>query len=166
MLTLISTIPIDVLEIIIVSSKNYELFETIKKVIVKLQEPSRMFRINDKLTICKKTSSENGYKYELDGYIHREYDKPAWLYGDGTMTYYLFEIINRKNDHPAYVNVDSGRIWCVNDMEHRENDFPSNISSSGYQEWMLNEEYKRKNNLKTQISVLYIDYTHNSKWIE
>lgn len=153
MSTILNAILIDVVEMVIVLSKNYELFQMLKKLIIRLQEPSRVSRINDKLTII--CGDEYGYIAELNFDSHREYDKPYIIYKNGLSSWREHGKGNRNNDLPDNCNRCGSRTWRkgYNDQLSRNNSNPSKISMDE-QYWHIDSKMKRENNLPTCISVL------------
>lgn len=78
-------IPIDIVEMVIVSSDTYDLFKSLQEILSKLQESQRVSRINDKLTHFE--NRHYGINYTLNNKLHREYNKPRRIYNNGEHDY-------------------------------------------------------------------------------
>lgn len=152
MLTILNSILVDIVEMIIVSSKNYELFDTMKKVIVKLQESSIVSRINNKLSECY---PEDKFAYHIklnDGKInyHREYDKPARYDDDDGFVWYYDGLVHRRDDLPSECHFDGSREWKKHGNKQRYYDNPGIICHFENYEmvamfWYYNNKFKRNN---------------------
>ena len=46
-----------------------------------------------------------------DGRIHRDYDRPAFIWADGTRFWYQNDQIHRDNDMPAIIRNDGQKFW-------------------------------------------------------
>jgi hypothetical protein len=56
--------------------------------------------------------------------IHREGDKPAIVYADGTRLWYKDGKLHRKGNRPAVVGADGGQLWYYMGNLYREGDGP------------------------------------------
>ena len=54
----------------------------------------------------KRTISSNKIEYRKNGILHRDGDKPAVIYNDGTMFWYKEGKIHRDGDKPAVIYPD------------------------------------------------------------
>lgn len=112
---MLTRVPIDIVEMVIVSSDNYKLFIQLQKLLLKLQELKRVARIKDKLT--KVTNNHRIIEYTLFYECHREYNKPAQIYYDFTMytsTVYNYHQngVYKRDDGYSRINLyyrDDGR---------------------------------------------------------
>lgn len=78
---LLHKIPIDIVEIVIVKSKSFDLFNTLESMIKKLKRINISERIKDKLTICVYRNRD--INYYLNYNLYRAYDKPYSIERDG-----------------------------------------------------------------------------------
>lgn len=90
----------------------------------------------------------------VHGKIHRDGDKPAITFGDGTQQWYQHGLLHRDNiaglSKPAviygtYHEFPGTQDWCVHGKLHRDNDEPAVIWSDGVLEWYINGERRREN---------------------
>jgi len=106
-------------------------------------------------------NDENDYKLEgkdkvwrnKNGLYHRDYDKPAIIYADGSQHWYQNDKRHRDNDQPAIIYADGTQVWYKEDLLHRDNDLPAVISDNGTQLWYKNGKRHRDNNLPSVISL-------------
>ena len=90
---MLGRISIDIVEIVIVKSDNYEIYRELKTMLSKLSESKRVARINDKLT--KVYHHSISLEYRLHGMGHREYDKPSLISTTGKHLYEKYDERNR-----------------------------------------------------------------------
>jgi hypothetical protein len=83
--------------------------------------------------------------YNKDNEHHREDDKPAIVYTDGTQIWMRNSKLHRDNG-PAAIYADGTQLWCKNDELHRDNGKPAVINADGTEEYWLND--KRQPNPK------------------
>ena len=74
---------------------------------------------------------------------HRNGDKPAVFYENGTQMWYQNGKKHRDNG-PAVIKNDGTQKWYQNDKKHRENG-PAVIKKNGHSEWWVNGELHRDN---------------------
>lgn len=65
-----------------------------------LKEPAPVRNLNGSLVWRNK-----------DGRIHRDNDKPAFVWPDGTAVWYQHGEIHRENDQPAIIRHDGQKFW-------------------------------------------------------
>jgi hypothetical protein len=85
---------------------------------------------------------------------HRENDKPAIIYSDGTQQWWYKGERHRDNDLPAIIRPDGTQIWYMNGLVHRENDLPAVIYPNGSQEWYINGKLHREND---KPAIIYLN---------
>lgn len=87
-----------------------------------------------------------GDKYwrNSQGQLHRESDKPAVMFADGTQAWYQNGKLHRAGDKPAWVSVNSSNSWWKHGQLHRDNDKPAYIQDNGSQSWYVNGECTRR----------------------
>lgn len=64
--------------------------------------------------------------------VHRNGDKPAFIWGDGTNIWCYYGERHRNHDKPAYIKPFGQTIiykWYKNGKVHRDHDLPSIINS-------------------------------------
>lgn len=96
---MLSRFPIDLVEIVVVASDDYKLFQKLQQIFSKLNEPNRIARINDKMT--KVNFTNYGIEYRLNNCEHREYNKPSFVgmkYWTMGYVYRRFNVLYRDND--------------------------------------------------------------------
>ena len=84
-------------------------------------------------------------------HIHRDYDKPAVIWPDGTMGWYQHNRLHRDNDLPALVDVcNSIKEWHQRGELHRDNDLPAVISGL-HTEWWQHGQLHREQDMPAVI---------------
>jgi hypothetical protein len=109
--------------------------------------------------------------YTVEGLLHREGDKPAMVYSDGSKTYMKKNVIHRDNgpaiwqynkitdeftimymrkgvghrdgDLPAVITSNGNMLWFKNGMQNRANGLPSARYGNGDMHWTLNDKLHR-----------------------
>ena len=79
-----------------------------------------------------------GTSWKFFGELHREDDKPARIWLDGTQEWYQHGKRHRNNDQPAFIVPYCSKKWYQNNLLHRDNDRPAVIFFNGEEEWWLN----------------------------
>jgi hypothetical protein len=80
-----------------------------------------------------------------NGKPHRDNDKPAVIWYNGSIYWYKNGVHHRDNDQPAVIFIDGSKYWCKNGEWHRDNDQPAVIQSDGTKRWYKNgEKYEPK----------------------
>jgi len=78
--------------------------------------------------------------YYKEGKIHRDGDKPAVIYPDGSAFYYKEGKIHRDGDKPAVIYSDGSVFYYKEGKLHREGDKPARIYSTGMAEYWENDK--------------------------
>lgn len=73
--------------------------------------------------------------------LHRDDDKPAIIYPNGTKWWYQHGYVHRDNDKPAVTVSNGKKVWYQNDNRHRDNDQPAVIHADGTKEWWLDGKF-------------------------
>ena len=94
--------------------------------------------------------------YNIDNKIHRDYDKPAIIWIDGSKWWYQNGNIHRDDDKPAVEYANGTKAWYQNGNKHRDNDKPAIEYANGTKEWYQNGKIHRDND---KPSVEYADGT-------
>ncbi len=81
--------------------------------------------------------------YRIDNKRHRDNDKPAIKYANGSKYWYQNGKRHRDNDKPAIECLDGSKLWYKNDKLHRDNDKPAVEYTYGRKEWWQNGELIR-----------------------
>jgi hypothetical protein len=101
------------------------------------------------LRIIKRRSYVVNYKYHIcyniDNKIHRDKDKPAVEWPDGTKEWWQNGKRHRDNDNPAVEYLNDRKEWHQNGKLHRDNDKPAVECSDGSKEWWQNGKLHRDN---------------------
>lgn len=75
----------------------------------------------------------------LNNKFHRENDKPAIIWSDGSKHWYINGKRHRENDKPAIIWSDESKEWWKNGICHRENG-PAKVNDIyGFKAWYLND---------------------------
>ena len=98
---------------------------------------------DDKLTFVYKNSVN--YWMNSIGQYHRENDKPAIEYWNGTKEWYREGQRHRENDKPAIEWSDGTKMWYYKGQRHRDNDKPAVEYADGTKEWYYKGELHRDN---------------------
>lgn len=130
---LLERLPIDLVEMVIVKSDSYKLFEKLRIMLPKLNESKRESRIKDKLTKVYHT----GYslEYVLYNMNHREYNKPAVIYHkcDDLFTLtYMYYISNNLRRNDGFVRING---------YYRDNGLYHDTDSENSQELLVSMDY-------------------------
>lgn len=80
----------------------------------------------------------------LNGKLHAEDDKPAWLLSDGTQAWAKYGLTHRDGDKPAVIKGDGTQKWYQHGDLHRGDDKPAVIKADGTRKWVLNNQYCRR----------------------
>lgn len=75
---------------------------------------------------------EKCIKWFLNGKLHREGDRPALLFKNGTKEWYLNGKKHRKNDKPAVIRHNGDKEWYIEGVRHRANGLPAIISKNKF----------------------------------
>lgn len=139
---MLNSIPIDIIEKIVVFTKSYRTYEYLSEIIVKLKDPFRRSRIVESLTI-KRENSKYIACYLLEGEFHRENDESAIVERDGTKEWFRFGKYFRDNDKPVIEAHNGIKEWRTQrGALHRENDMPAMITPTE-QRWYRNGKLHR-----------------------
>lgn len=90
------------------------------------------------------------------GKIHRDKDKPAIEFIDGSKWFYKHGKKHRSQDRPAIEKYNGTKIWYNNGKLHRDHDQPAICYSSGTREYWYNGKLHRINGPAT-----YYHYNNN-----
>jgi len=82
--------------------------------------------------------------------FHRENDKPAVEYSNGSKEWYKENKLHRENDLPAFEDPNGIKRWYKEGKRHRENDLPAFEDSSGTKCW-YKEGKRHRDNCKPAI---------------
>jgi hypothetical protein len=93
----------------------------------------RSYVIKDNYSLC----------YYIDNKRHRDNDKPAREYENGSKEWYQNGKIHRDNDRPAFEFPYSKKEWYQNGKRHRDNDKPAREYEDGKKEWYQNGKFIR-----------------------
>jgi hypothetical protein len=88
----------------------------------------------------------NRIEYHIDNKLHRDNDKPAVEWSDGTISWWQYGTRHRNNDNPAVEWADGTKLWWQNGELHRDNDKPAVELADGAKEWYQNGKIHRDNN--------------------
>ena len=77
--------------------------------------------------------------WRYNGKIHRDGDKPAIVYYDGSTQYYKHGQLHRDGDEPAAIGTTGYRAYWKNDKLHRDDDKPARIWPDGRVEYYKND---------------------------
>ena len=97
-------------------------------------------------------------EYYIDNKRHRDDDKPAIEFSDGTKKWYQNDELHRDNDRPAIEDADGTKEWLQNDKRHRDNDRPAIEYADGTKEWWQNDKRHRDNDKPA------IEDVNGTKW--
>ena len=87
------------------------------------------------------TKNEFDYlEWRQNDKMHRDGDKPAIIYADGSLAWYQIGLIHRDGDKPAIITADGGLEWWKNGQLHRYSG-PARIRPSGGMSWWIRGEY-------------------------
>jgi hypothetical protein len=81
--------------------------------------------------------------YYIDNKSHRDNDKPAIEYANGSKEWYQHGKLHRDNDQPAVERSDGSKYWYQNGKLHRDNDKPAREWSDGSKWWYQNGVFIR-----------------------
>jgi hypothetical protein len=73
-----------------------------------------------------------------NGVEHRDGDKPALIYGDGSLTWFKHGVYHRDGDKPARIWANGPLKWAKNGKWHRDGDKPAYIHPDGSLVWYKN----------------------------
>ena len=135
---LLRVIPKDIVERIVILTDSYRDYKTICQLIERLKDPQRRARIIESIT-KREVDKEGNILYYLDGKLHRENDKPAIEWADGTKSWwYRKGQHHRENDKPAVEWAHGTKEWWYKGQLHRENGKPAVEGVDGMKEWWVN----------------------------
>jgi len=83
--------------------------------------------------------------YNIDNITHRDNDKPAVEWSDGTKSWYQNYKLHRDDDMPSREWSDGTKEWYKNYKLHRDNDTPAIERANGTKEWYQNGKQHRDN---------------------
>jgi hypothetical protein len=90
-----------------------------------------------------KKTSYGSLEWWKDGELHREDDKPAWIYADGALEWLKNGDWHRDGDKPAVIDADGSLRWYKNGLRHRDSDKPATICPDGTLVWYKNDKLHR-----------------------
>jgi hypothetical protein len=82
-------------------------------------------------------------EYCIDNKTHRDDDKPAIEWVDGTKSWWQYNNRHRDDDKPAVEYADDTKYWYQNGKCHRDNDKPAVEYADGSKDWYLHGEFIR-----------------------
>jgi hypothetical protein len=88
-------------------------------------------------------TSDYELRWYKNGFNHRDGDKPAEIYANGTLVWYKNDLVHREGDKPAYIGANGSLQWFKNHKCHRDGDLPAQIWSHGTLAWYKNGERHR-----------------------
>ena len=86
---------------------------------------------------------DNRTEYYIDNKLHRDNDKPAREWSNGSKSWWQNGKLHRDNDKPAVEYSSGTKWWFQNDKLHRNNDKPAVEWSNGSKEWWQNDVFIR-----------------------
>ena len=101
--------------------------------------------------------------YYCNGKFHRDEDKPAWIYWDGTLCWYQHGKLHRNNDQPAWIDSNGTQRWVQHGLFHRDNDLPAIVTSNGAQYWFQHGKPHRDNDKPAWIASDHVDGSNAEK---
>ena len=90
------------------------------------------------------------------GKRHRDHDKPALIYSDGSKQWWVNGKCHRDHDQPAIIWAFGTKEWWVNGKHHRDHDQPAVIYNDIRKEWWVHGKRHRD---RGQPAVIYYDGT-------
>lgn len=98
---------------------------------------------NDQPAVSDPTCKE----WYRNGKLHRDNDKPAMIFWNGSEEWFKNGIRYREDDKPLLVRKDGTKFWLDKyNNYHRENDKPAIICSSGKCEWYIHGKFVKSDN--------------------
>ena len=95
------------------------------------------------------------------GEYHRDGDRPAVIYADGSQEWWWHGEHHRDGDRPATVRANGQQEWFQHGELHRDNDLPAAIYPGGTKMWSQDGEYHRDGD---QPAVIYADGSQEWRW--
>ena len=89
----------------------------------------------DDRSYCERRYAGDEFWHNVNGKLHRDNDKPAFIDADGTKSWWVNGKRHRDNDQPAIIYADGTKEWWFNDKRHRDNGLPAIILANGTKEW-------------------------------
>ena len=86
------------------------------------------------------------------GRVHRDGDKPAMIYADGTQAWFQDGQLSRGDDKPAMIYADGSQEWFVNGKHGRDGDQPAIVTATGEKSWLKDGRFSRENDKPTVIT--------------
>ena len=85
----------------------------------------------------KKTQC-NSLEWRKNGSLHRNGDKPALIYRNGSLEWWKNGQFHRDGDKPAEICADGELLWWKNGLNHRDGDKPAWIGAFSTLKWYKN----------------------------
>lgn len=95
---------------------------------------------------------KNFTKWFYEGKLHREGDKPAIIYKNGTQEWYIKGLLHRENDKPAIIRNNGFEEWYLNGARHRSFGKPA-IKSSNFLDYFEFGEKLSKEKIKIKYKI-------------
>ena len=115
-----------------------------------------------KLIETYKTRGDCQY-YLKNGYLHRDNDQPAVIYGNGTKEWFQYGKRHRDNDLPAIIYGSGTQEWFRNGKRHRDGDLPACTNVIGYRLWYKNNKLHRDGDQPAYIDGYSQEWYQNGK---
>lgn len=96
------------------------------------------------------------------GELHSYNDEPA-LITEKCKIWYKNGLKHRDGDKPAMVFDDGTNVWFKNGLQHRDNDKPAVVYFTGTSEWWFNDKFHRKNGPALIEPGFCVSYFQNNK---
>ena len=109
------------------------------------------------MSYTKEVDEYGTIRYYKDGKFHRDGDKPAVIYSDGTKFYYKNGKKHRDGDKPAALDLNGYEAYYKNGERHRDGDKPAVIYSNGTKYYYKNgvqytkEQVEKMEEIRTRI---------------
>lgn len=104
---------------------------------------------------------------DQEGQRHRNRDKPAVIFADGTQEWWWHGKKHREGDKPAVIFSSGTQEWWLNGQRHREGDQPAAISAFGTQEWWFNGQRHREGGRPAVVHNNELqEFWVSGRWIE
>jgi len=114
------------------------------------------------ITYRVKVQANGDTFWYLDDQLHREDDKPAREYTDGTKSWWLNGKLHREDDNPAVEYANGYKAWHLNGKLHRVNG-PAIERSDGEKEFWIEgikyseEEFNEKMPSAKELTVAEVE---------
>jgi hypothetical protein len=83
-----------------------------------------------------------GWTWYKNGNLHRDFDRPASIFQDGTQEWMQNGLYDRKCDKPSCIEFSGCREWRKDNLLHRAHGKPARVFAGGEKQWWINGEFK------------------------